>query len=80
MKESDAIYVRVHQGKYDKDGVYHQHQEPTNENIDQLLDWGLAEEIDILEFFEGKARWGSANYMIDKGVTYAGSSQFDSSD
>lgn len=78
MKEQ-TIYLRVWQGKYDKDGNYHEHQQPTNENIDQLLEWGLAEKIDILDFFEGKARWGSGNYMISKGITYSGSSYFDSS-
>jgi hypothetical protein len=78
MMKEETIYVRVYQGKYDKEGNYHQHEQPTDENITQLLDWGLAEEIDILDFFEGKARWGSGNYMIDKGITYTGNTQWDS--
>jgi hypothetical protein len=77
MKE-ETIYVRVYQGKYDKEGKYHQYEYPTVENISKLIMCGLAEEIDILDFFEGKARWGSGNYMIDKGITYTGSTQFDS--
>ena len=77
--EQEAIYVRVYQCAYDKDGKNHNHQVPTTENIDQLLEWGLAEKIDILDYFEGKAKWGSGNYMISDGVTYHGRSNFDCS-
>jgi len=77
--EQEAIYVRVYQGIYDKDGKWHPFKEPTTENIGQLLACGVAEKIDILDYFEGKAKWGSGNYMISDGVTYHGRSNFDCS-
>jgi len=75
----EAKYYRVFQGVTDKDGFYRQYEEPTVGNIDELLDWGLAQPINMLEYFEGKAKLGSANHMIDiDGVSHMGSAQFDS--
>jgi hypothetical protein len=79
MSKTKNIYIRVYQGKYDSDGVYHCYQKPTRENIDQMLEWGLAIKISEKEYSEGRAVWGSGHYMIEEETTHTGNTQFDSS-
>lgn len=73
------IYLKVSQGTYDKQGVYREFQTLTPDNAEQLINWGLAQEISEADY-KTKANWGLAHYKIDNGVVTSGGHNFDSSD
>ena len=79
MKE-ETKYYNIKQGGHDKDGKYHEFSGLKNEeDIDKFVEWGLAKEIGILEFFDGYAQWGSGNYAFLRGKWITSGSNFDSS-
>lgn len=78
MKDEQKYYC-LQQGAYDKDGKYHQFGGFKRHTIEEYIEWGLATEIDILDFFETKAKWGTGHYAFLKGEWVCGSFAFDSS-
>jgi hypothetical protein len=75
-------YFLVKQGGYsvvDNDKYIEGGRVDTLDDMLEFVRHGIAKEVDILEFFETKARWGTGYYGYINGKFITGSCQWDSS-
>ena len=78
--KNEQKYYRIKQGAHDDDGKYHEFGGiEVEEDVDKYVKWNLAKEIEVVEFFEGKARWGTGHYAFIGGSWICSASKWDSS-